>query len=89
MQKGLLCNKERDDYVCKLSGKCFWVENLIKLMIRKKCCTEFVEVIRKMPCHRHVFETIAEARQLVKDQGQTHQNTNRNVDKCTKCVSVH
>lgn len=85
-QEGFLCNQEKDDYVCKLPSKCFWVENLIKLMITKKHCTEFVEIISKMPCHQHVYKTIAEARRLVREPGPQHRNTNCNVVKSTKHV---
>ena len=55
-------------------------------MITKKHCTEFVEIISKIPCHQHVYKTIAEARRLVREPGPQHRNTNCNVLKSTKHV---
>ena len=89
MQKGLLCSKEKDDYICKHPSKCFWAQNLIKLMIRKKRCTEFIDVIRKMPCHQYVFNTIEQARELGRDPRPEHQHTNCNLEKYTKYLLLH
>ena len=86
MQKGLLSSKEKDDYICKLPSKCFWVQNLIKLMISKKRCKEFVDVIRKMPGHQHVLKTIEEARELGREPGPKPEHTNGIVEKCTTYV---
>lgn len=80
-QKGLLCTKEEDDCVCKSPSKCFWANNLVKLMITKNCCKEFVEIISKMSCHQHVLKIIEGARQKAREPEPEHQNTNGKVVK--------
>ena len=62
IQGGLLQDREKEDYVCKFHNY-FRIEKLIKLMIKKNRCAEFVDIIRQMDCYPHVIEHIEKARQ--------------------------
>lgn len=59
-QRNLLLKKDRDDYVCKDGGNHFRNERLVKLIIRKKKCREFIKLLQEMPCYKHIFEKIEE-----------------------------
>lgn len=56
IQRKLLHEKEREDYVCKTMSKHFWIEKLVKLIIKNRRCKEFVAFINDMPCHKHISE---------------------------------
>lgn len=60
VQRKLLLKKEKEDYVCKNGANRFKNERLIKLIIRKNRCEEFVKLFKEMPCHKHIFERIME-----------------------------
>lgn len=60
IQRKLLHEKEREDYVCKTKSKHFWIEKLFKLIIKKRRCKEFVAFINDMPCHTHISKKIVE-----------------------------
>ena len=62
-QKQLLLQRDKDNYVCKIPSRHFRVERLLKLIIRKKLCAEFIEILKKMPCHQHVYRKVLETRQ--------------------------
>lgn len=66
IQRKLMDKKEREDYVCKTKDKHFRCERLLKLIIRKRRCKEFIEFINEMPCHRHISEKIAEFKEKAK-----------------------
>ena len=67
IEEGLLLNREKDDYIFKEpSSRQFSVERLIKLLITKDKSTEFIEILRQMACHQHVYEEIQENRQRAK-----------------------
>lgn len=64
IEEGLLLNREKDDYIFKKPrSRQFSVERLIKLLITKDKSTEFIEILRQMTCHQHVYKTIQENRQ--------------------------
>lgn len=50
IQNGLLFQQEIDDYVCTIPFRQIQVERLIKLIIKKERCQDFVEILRNMPC---------------------------------------
>lgn len=60
IQRELLHEKEKEDYIYKTKSKHFWNEKLIKLIIKKRRCKEFIEFINDMPCLRHISEKIVE-----------------------------
>lgn len=60
VQRKLLLENERDDYVCKDGSSHFINDRLIKLIIKKKRCKEFVELLGEMPCHKTIFDKILE-----------------------------
>lgn len=63
IQRKLLHEKEREDYVCKTMSKHFWIEKLVKLIIKNRRCKEFVAFINDMPCHKHISEKIVEVQE--------------------------
>lgn len=70
-QNELLTQSEKDDYVCK--DKCMYIrcERLLKLIIRKRRCNDFIALINRMPCYKHISEKIVEFREKVEDQIST------------------
>lgn len=58
IQRELLHEKEKEDYIYKTKSKHFWNEKLIKLIIKKRRCKEFIKFINDMPCLRHISEKI-------------------------------
>ena len=70
MEKSLLSDRERDDYVCIIPHEYAMIGKVIKLMIRKGRCREFVDIIDNLPDHRHVMNKINAARQLANNPGQ-------------------
>nr|XP_022306259.1 uncharacterized protein LOC111112774 isoform X3 [Crassostrea virginica] len=62
IQGGLLQDREKEDYVCKFHNY-FRIDKLIKLMIKKNRCAEFVNIISQMDCYPHVIEHIEKVRQ--------------------------
>lgn len=70
-QNKLLTQIERDDYVCKDKCKYYRCERLLKLIIRKGRCNEFIALINNMPCYQHISEKIMEFRRQVNDQIST------------------
>ena len=62
IQGGLLQDREKEDYVYKFHNY-FRIEKLIKLMINKNRCAEFVDIIRQMDYYPHVIEHIEKVRQ--------------------------
>lgn len=60
VQRKLLLENERDDYVFKDGASHFINERLIKLIIKKKRCKEFVKLLEEMPCHKKIFDKIVE-----------------------------
>uniref|UniRef100_A0A8W8L7N5 Uncharacterized protein n=1 Tax=Magallana gigas TaxID=29159 RepID=A0A8W8L7N5_MAGGI len=66
MQKQLLSEKEKEEYVCSNCARHYWSERLLKLIIRRKRCKEFVAFIHQMSCHKHVSEKILEVQEKAK-----------------------
>lgn len=60
VQRKLLLENERDDYVCKDGANHFRNERLIKLIIKKNRCEEFVNLLKKMPCHKKICDKLVE-----------------------------
>lgn len=60
LQRKLLLENERHDYVCKDGANHFRNERFIKLIIKKKRCQEFVEFLKEMPCHKEIIDKIEE-----------------------------
>lgn len=79
MQKKLLNEKEKEDYVCSNCARHYWSERLLKLIIRKKKCKEFVAFMHEMSCHKHVSEKIREVQE--KATGETQKAATGNVVK--------
>lgn len=67
-QNQLLTQSEKDDYVCKDKCKYIRCERLLKLIIRKRRCNDFIALMDKMPCYQHISEKIEEFREEFKDQ---------------------
>nr|XP_022302858.1 uncharacterized protein LOC111110586 isoform X2 [Crassostrea virginica] len=74
VEKNLLSDRERDDYVCMIPIEYAMIGKVIKLMIKKGRCMEFIDIIDNLPDHRHVMNKINAARQLGNNPG--HQNNN-------------
>lgn len=70
--KGLICDENINDYICSTPCKYFWVEKIIKLMIKKKCCHDFIESIQHS--HPHVFARVTTTHQLLKENGHLQLN---------------
>ena len=70
VEKNLLSDRERDDYVCMIPLEYAMIGKVIKLMIKKGRCMEFVDIIDNLPDHRHVMNKINAARQLANNPGQ-------------------
>ena len=68
-QGGLLQERERKDYVCKFHTY-FRTEKLIKLMIKKNRCAQFVDIISQMDGYHHVIEHIEKARRKAETGNQ-------------------
>lgn len=66
IHKKLLNEKEKEEYVCSNCARHYWSERLLKLIIKKKRCKEFVAFIRQMACHKHVSEKIMEVQEKAK-----------------------
>ncbi|XP_078339927.1 uncharacterized protein LOC111110586 isoform X5 [Crassostrea virginica] len=82
VEKNLLSDRERDDYVCMIPLEYAMIGKVIKLMIKKGRCMDFVDIIDNLPDHRHVMNKINAARQLGNNQGQQ-------VNTCTQpCFEV-
>lgn len=47
-----------DEGVFDVRGKHYRGERIIKLMIQNESCTEFVELMRVIPSHKHIYELI-------------------------------
>ncbi|XP_078324280.1 uncharacterized protein LOC111123198 isoform X2 [Crassostrea virginica] len=77
-QKHLLLQRDKDNYVCKIPSRHFRVERLLKLIIRKKLCAEFIEILKKMPCHQHVYRKVLETRQKQAEPPNNAVNTGPN-----------
>lgn len=60
LQRKLLLENERHDYVCKDRANHFRNERFIKLIIKKKRCQEFVTFLEEMPCHTEIIDKIKE-----------------------------
>lgn len=60
LQRKLLLENERDDYVLKDGSSHFINERLIKLIIKKNRCEEFVNLLKKMPCHKKICDKLVE-----------------------------
>ena len=73
MERNLLSDRERDDYVCMIPVEYAMIGKVIKLMIKKGRCMEFVDIIDNLPDHRHVMNKINAARQLANNPG--HEDT--------------
>lgn len=69
VQRKLRLENEKDDYVCKDGASHFINERLIKLIIKKKRCKEFVQLLGEMPCHKKIFDKILEVQR--KDREST------------------
>lgn len=63
IQRNLLLEKEREDYVCKDTSTHYREERFLKLIIRKRRCKEFVALMHEMHCYRFISETILEFQQ--------------------------
>ena len=70
VEKNLLSDRERDDYVCMIPLEYAMIGKVIKLMIRKGRCMEFVDIIDNLPDHRHVMNKLNAARQFANNPGQ-------------------
>ena len=70
VEKNLLSDRERDDYVCMIPIEYAMIGKVIKLMIKKGRCKEFVDIIDNLPDHRHVMNKINAARQHANNPGQ-------------------
>lgn len=68
MQRKLLLRKEKEDYVCKNEANCLKNERLIKLIIRKNRCEEFVKLFKEIPCYKHIFKRIME---VLEEEGES------------------
>lgn len=62
-ERQIINDKECEDYVFKVRGKHFRSERLIKLLIKKGKCQEFVSFINKRYCQRHISEKIKDEMQ--------------------------
>lgn len=60
VQRTLLLENESNDYVCKDGSSHFINDRLIKLIIKKERCKQFVELLGEMPCHKTIFDKILE-----------------------------
>lgn len=69
IERDILNKRDIEDYICN-RGKCFRIERLIKRIIWKKRCSDFVAMINKMPG----FEDIAK---IIRD---TKENTHLTVE---------
>lgn len=78
IHRNLLQGKEEEDYVYKDQGKLLRNERLIKLIIKKSRCKEFVAFISEKPCHKHIADEIAKVQ---KKGEKTHSVQKSNVIK--------
>lgn len=85
VEKNLLSDRERDDYVCMIPIEYAMIGKVIKLMIKKGRCMEFIDIIDNLPDHRHVMNKINAARQLGNNPG--HQNNNCKIYTRNLCLA--
>lgn len=71
-RRNLLSEKNTKDYVYNIPGERFRVEKLLKLIIKKRKCTEFLTCLHEMAIHNHIWEKIRE----FKEDQQTVQKGN-------------
>lgn len=76
MQKKLLNEREKENYVCSNCTRYYWSERLLKLIIKKKRCKEFVAFMHQMPCHKHILEKILEVKENAAGETQKAANGN-------------
>lgn len=57
IQRNILNKRDIEDYICN-RGKYFRIERLIKRIIWKKRCSDFVAMINKMPGLEDIAERI-------------------------------
>lgn len=49
IQRDILNKRDIDDYICNGNCECFKIERLIKRIIWKKRCSDFVTMMNEMP----------------------------------------
>lgn len=59
-RRNLLSEKETKDYAYNIPGEHFRVEKLLKLIIKKRKCNEFVTCLHETAIHNHIWEKIRE-----------------------------
>lgn len=86
-QKNLICDKEREDYICQTKYNHLRSERLLKLIIRKKRCPEFVTFMKEMPDHRckDISDKILELQEKVRE---TQEASEGNVIKISYFIFV-
>lgn len=62
IQRDILNKKDIEDYICH-RGKCFRIERLIKRIIWKKRCSDFVAMINNMPGFEDIAKKIRDTKE--------------------------
>lgn len=63
IQRDILNKRDIDDYICNGNCKCFKIERLIKRIIWKKRCSDFVKMIKEMPGLENIAEKIRDTKE--------------------------
>lgn len=63
IQRDILNKRDIDDYICNGNCKCFKIERLIKRIIWKKRCSDFVKMIKEMPGLKNIAEKIRDTKE--------------------------
>lgn len=63
IQRDILNKRDIDDYICNGNCKCFKIERLIKRIIWKKRCSDFVKMIEEMPRLENIAEKIRDTKE--------------------------
>lgn len=58
IQRDILNKRDIDDYICNWNCECFRIERLIKRIIWKKRCSDFVTMIKEMSGLEKIAEII-------------------------------
>lgn len=69
-ERQIINDNECEDYVFRVRGKHFRSERLLKLLIKKGKCQEFVSLLNEMSCQRHISEKIEDEIQRIANNTQ-------------------
>lgn len=87
IQRDLLDEKEKEDYICKDQCKAFWCERYLKRLIMKKTCKGFIAFIHDTPSLENISKTISMTQQKHLNSDPT-ETAKGNVAACYRTIGI-